>query len=191
TLQVDNKGVNWEELVQTKGTEAMASIRHRTGLGRRTAASPIVDSKAEAIAELMLEVAQCFFKIRALGQKAGLITSWGGGAFGFMRSLALLGPLTVPQIARMRPTSRQRMQRLADELAAEGFVKFIDNPKHRRSKLVQLTPKGDAHYRELDARLLVIASTIGVALSEADIRKTAGIVRQLSDDVKARSERLL
>jgi len=37
----------------------------------------------------------------------------------------------------------------------------------------------------------VIASTIGVALSEADIRKTAGIVRQLSDDVKARSERLL
>ena len=36
-----------------------------------------------------------------------------------MRSLALLGPLTVPQIAQMRPISRQRMQRLADELAAE------------------------------------------------------------------------
>ena len=37
----------------------------------------------------------------------------GGGAFGFKRSLAVIGPLTVPQIARMRPTSRQRMQRLA------------------------------------------------------------------------------
>ena len=46
------------------------------------------------------------------------------------------------------------MQRLADELAADGLVKFIDNPKHRRSKLVQLTPKGDARYRQLDARLL-------------------------------------
>ena len=44
------------------------------------------------------------------------------------------GPLTVPQIAQMRPTSRQRMQRLADELAAEGLVEFIDNPGHRRSK---------------------------------------------------------
>ena len=117
----------------------MASARHRTEVGRRTGAGPIVDSRAKAIAELMLEVAQCFFRIRALGQKAGLITSWGGGAFGFMRSLALLGPLTVPQIAQMRPTSRQRMQRLADELAAEGLVGFIDNPKHRRSKLVQLT----------------------------------------------------
>jgi DNA-binding MarR family transcriptional regulator len=168
----------------------MASARHRTEAGRRTEAGTIVDSKAEAIAELMLEVAQCFFRIRALGQKTGLITSWGGGAFGFMRSLAMLGPLTVPQIAQMRPTSRQRMQRLADELAAEGLVKFIDNPKHRRSKLVQLTPKGDARYRELDARLLSIASTMGVALSEADIRNTIGIVRQMSEDVKARSERL-
>jgi DNA-binding MarR family transcriptional regulator len=163
----------------------MASARHRTEVGRTTGARPIVDSKAETVAELMLEVAQCFFRIRALGQKTALITSWGGGAFGFMRSLALLGPLTVPLIAQMRPTSRQRMQRLADELVADGLVEFTDNPKHRRSKLVQLTPKGDARYRELNARFLVIASTMGVALSEADIRKTTEIVRQLSDDVKA------
>jgi len=160
----------------------MALARHRTG------ADPLTDSKAEAIAELMLEVAQCFFRIRAVGQKTGLITSWGGGAFGFMRSLALLGPLTVPQIAQMRPTSRQRMQRLADELAADGLVEFIDNPKHRRSKLVRLTGKGDAHYRELKARFLGIASTMGVGLSEGDIRSTTKIVRQLSGDVKARLE---
>ena len=162
----------------------MASARHRKEAG------PIADSKGDAIAELMLEVAQFFFRMRAVGQKTGLITSWGGGAFGFMRSLALLGPLTVPQIAQMRPTSRQRMQRLADELAAAGLVEFIDNPKHRRSKLVQLTRKGEARYRELNARFLEIASTMGVALGEADIRKTTEIVRQLSDDAKARSERL-
>src|SRR5882724_10647842 len=154
---------------------------------QKARAALIVDGKAAATAELMLEVAQCFFRLRALGQKAGLITSWGGGAFGFMRSLALLGPLTVPRIAQMRPTSRQRMQRLADELAAERLVKFIDNPKHRRSRLVQLTPKGAARYRDLNARFLAIASTMGVDLSEADIRKTTRIVRRLSDDVKARS----
>jgi DNA-binding MarR family transcriptional regulator len=168
----------------------MAASRRRTEVRRRTGASPIVDSRAEAVAELMLEVAQCFFRIRAIGQKTGLITSWGGGAFGFIRSLALLGPLTVPQIAQMRPVSRQRMQRLADELAAEGLVEFIDNPKHRRSKLVRLTPKGNTRYRELNTRFLSIASTLGVALSEVDIRKTIEIVRHLSEDVKARSERL-
>src|SRR5262245_25917995 len=85
--------VSTEKLIRKRGTEAIALARHRTGAG------PIIDSKAEAIAELMLEVAQCFFRRRAVGQKTGLITSWGGGAFGCMRSLALLGPLTVPQIA--------------------------------------------------------------------------------------------
>ena len=136
--------------------------------------------------ELMLDVAQCFFRIRAAGQKTGLITSWGGGAFGFMRSLAMHGPLTVPQIAETRPTSRQRMQRLADELAADGLVEFVGNPKHRRSKLVQLTRKGAARYREMSARFLAMASTIGDELNETEIRKTAAVVRQLSADVTAR-----
>ena len=71
--------------------------RHRTGAAR---AAPGTDGGAGATAELLLEVAQCFFRLRAVGQKSGLITSWGGGTFGFMRILALLGPLTVPQIGR-------------------------------------------------------------------------------------------
>lgn len=150
-----------------------------------------IDSKAEAVADLMLDVAQCFFRVRALGQRTGLITSWGGGAFGFMRSLAQLGPLTVPQIAQMRPTSRQRMQRLADELAAQGLVEFIDNPKHQRSKLVQMTPRGVAHYHELNAGLLLIASSMGVDSSEADIRKAIKTVQGLSDAVTERSNRLV
>lgn len=160
----------------------MATVRQ----GKATAR--VATGKGEAIAELMLEVAQFFFRIRAVGQKSGLITSWGGGAFGFMRSLAVVGPLTVPQIAKMRPTSRQRMQRLADELAAEGLVEFVDNPSHRQSKLVRLTRKGEARYREWSAEFLAIASTMGSDLSEADIRKTLEIVRRLSGEVKGRSE---
>ena len=160
----------------------MATVRQRKGAAR------IVSSKGEAIADLMLEAAQFFFRLRAVGQRTGLITSWGGGAFGFMRSLALVGPLTVPQIAEMRPTSRQRMQRLADELAAEGLVEFIDNPKHRRSKLVQLTAKGDTRYRAMNVRLMAIASTLGADLSEEDVRRTRAIVRRLSDEMRGRTE---
>ena len=150
------------------------------------AAASAVSGKGEAIAGLVLDVAQCFFRWRALGRKTGFITGWGAGAYGFLRSLALLGPLTVPEIARMRPTSRQRMQRLANELAAGGLVEFIDNPKHRRSKLVRLTPKGDARYRRLSTRLLEMASTMGAGLSEADLRRTAEIVRQIGEEAKAR-----
>jgi len=179
-LATDNMGVN----MRRRERSGMATVRQRKAAGR------IATGKGEAIADLMLEVAQFFFRLRAVGQRTGLITSWGGGAFGFMRSLALIGPLTVPQIAQMRPTSRQRMQRLADELAAEGLVDFIDNPRHRRSKLVRLTPRGDARYRELSASFLAIASTMGADLSEVEIRKTAEVVQRLSEEAKGRSEQL-
>jgi hypothetical protein len=41
-------------------------------------------------------MAQCFFRIRAVGQKTGLITSWGGGAFGTSR-LMRVSAKTDPQ----------------------------------------------------------------------------------------------
>ena len=119
-----------------------------------------------------------------MGQRAGHVTNWGGGAFGFLRSLALLGPLTVPQIAQMRPTSRQRMQRLADELAADGMVTFTENPKHRRSKLVALTAKGEEFYTDLNEQLLRIASSLRVAPEESEIRRTADLVREVGEEVK-------
>jgi hypothetical protein len=37
----------------------------------RNAASRVASRKGEAIADLMLEVAQFFFRLRALGQKTG------------------------------------------------------------------------------------------------------------------------
>jgi DNA-binding MarR family transcriptional regulator len=151
---------------------------------RKKGAGSVPKGKGAAIADLMFEVAQLFFRLRAVGQRAGFLTGWGAGAFGFMRSLALLGPLTVPQIAKMRPTSRQRMQRLADELAAAGLVELVDNPRHRRSKLARLTRKGVARYRQLDARLLEIVSTMGADLGEADIRKSIEILRRLSEVMK-------
>jgi DNA-binding MarR family transcriptional regulator len=162
----------------------MATVR------RDKRARRVASSKGEAIAELMIEVAQFFFRLRAVGQKTGHITDWGAGSFGFMRSLALIGPLTVPQIAKMRPTSRQRMQRLADELAAQGLVELIVNPKHRRSKLVRLTRKGDERYRALSVRLLEIASTMGAGLSETDIRQTTEIVRRLRDETRILADAL-
>ena len=143
----------------------------------------VADAKAEAVAELMLEVAQCFFRIRDVGQKSGLITSWGAGSFGFLRSLALEGPLTVPQIAAMRPTSRQRMQRLADELAAEGLVAFLDNPKHRRSKLVRLTPAGERRYREMAAKLLAIAVASGGSLDAHEVKRSTMALRLLGEGI--------
>lgn len=57
---------------------------------------------------------------------------------------------TVPEIARKLGLHRQGIQRITDELVAEGFGRYVDNPRHRLSKLFVVTDQGSAALREID-----------------------------------------
>ena len=56
--------------------------------------------------------------------------------------LAEGGPMTVPRIAGLLDVSRQAAQRLVTELHSAAHVRLTANPRHRRSQLVELTPRG-------------------------------------------------
>lgn len=87
-----------------------------------------------------------------------------GMGTGESRLLQLLGEhnnLTVPQLARLRGTSRQNVQILVNRLIAEGCVELNGNPAHKRSALVYLTEQGRTrlrlareHEHQLEAELL-------------------------------------
>jgi DNA-binding MarR family transcriptional regulator len=61
-------------------------------------------------------------------------------------------PLPVAHLARNMGLSRQAVQRLANEMAAGGLVRFADNPDHQRAKLVLLTAHGQQAYDAAMAR---------------------------------------
>jgi DNA-binding MarR family transcriptional regulator len=140
---------------------------------------PVVRKKGEAFAELVFEVAAYFFRIRTAGQKYGLVSKSGSGTLGFLRTIATAGAITVPDLARMRPTSRQRMQQLADELAAEGLIEFIDNPLHKKSKLMRLTRKGRARYQLMLKQLHEIGAEVAQGVAESELRRAAAIIHAL------------
>ncbi len=54
------------------------------------------------------------------------------------------GPVPVAQIARIWRLTRQAVQQTSDALDKGGFVEYLENPHHRRAKLVSITPKGTA-----------------------------------------------
>lgn len=137
--------------------------------------------EGEALLDLLLEISQTFFRFREAGKRFGAVTPWGGGLWGMMRTLALQGPMTVPQIARMRPVSRQRIQRLADDMAAEGLIEFIDNPAHKRSKLLRLTAKGEEAHAALTAQVESLAVALSKDLAEEDLRAAAATLSQVKE----------
>ncbi len=51
-------------------------------------------------------------------------------------------PQTVAHIARDMGHARQSVQRIADVLAKEGLVTYVENPKDQRTQLVELTATG-------------------------------------------------
>src|SRR5690242_18888466 len=61
-------------------------------------------------------------------------------------------PEPVARLARAMGLHRKGVQRIVNELEAAGIVALDDNPHHRRAKLVRLTKRGEALYREAERR---------------------------------------
>ena len=58
-------------------------------------------------------------------------------------------PRSVADIARVLSLARQSVQRVADALEAGGLVRYADNPRHRRARLVVPTPAGLERLRRI------------------------------------------
>jgi DNA-binding MarR family transcriptional regulator len=125
---------------------------------------------------LLLESMGLFFQLRAAGKRTGHVTPGGGGIWGFLHSLAVDGPQTVPQLARARPVTRQHIQQIANEAAADGLIEFIDNPAHKRSKLLRLTPKGERVDAEMTERLKMFAVDLAEDFDAAELATAARVL---------------
>jgi DNA-binding MarR family transcriptional regulator len=145
------------------------------------ARQPARTAAGEALFAVMLETQTTFFRLRAAGAKFGAATSWGGGAWGFLRSLKVEGPRTVAQFARGRLVSRQHIQKLAYEMEEAGLIEFFVNPTHRRSPLMRLTARGEARVRRLGALARDFAESIVGGMSEKKLKVAAGVLRSLRD----------
>ena len=96
---------------------------------------------AEALTDLILEVFRVNGDLLAEGNR--LTRPFGQSSARWQILGALRNhPHTVAGIARDMGLARQSVQRTADLLAAEGVVEYLDNPAHRRAKLVRLTSRG-------------------------------------------------
>ena len=132
-----------------------------------------------ALFDLGMEVIHTYFRLRAAGEKIGATTPAGAGSWGLLRSLAAAGPQTVPQLARARPVTRQHIQTLANELADQGLVEFIDNPAHKKSKLLAITPTGERRLAEVTERIENAYEKISPGMDEAEIRATIKVLSEL------------
>jgi DNA-binding MarR family transcriptional regulator len=93
--------------------------------------------------------------------------------------------LTVSQIARNMGLQRQTVQLQVDAMAHDGLVVFAENPRHRRSKLVQTSAAGRAAYREVSRRQVGWANRAARGLSAKAIGQANATLTVLLERLQA------
>ena len=97
-------------------------------------------------------------------------------------------PLPVAHLARNMGLSRQAVQRLSNEMAADGLVQFAENPHHQRAKLVLLTARGQEAYRAAMARQRPWARALAKGLSVSEIEAATAILRRMRQRLEGNSQ---
>jgi DNA-binding MarR family transcriptional regulator len=138
----------------------------------------------QAIEDLIVEIVATFFLLRAEGMRIGVVSSSGEGYWSVLRLLKVRGPQTVPQLARYRYVPRQSIQKLANEMLNDGVIEFLNNPAHKRSKLLRLTPKGEAVFQEMSDRIATLAETLAEQQDAAQLQNAANVVKQLHEQLR-------
>ena len=103
-----------------------------------------------------------------------------------LRILHRDGPLTVPEIARIRATSRQNIQVLANRLVAGGLLEMATNPAHKRSALFQLTDRGRGFAATTADEETKSLARLRQGVSEAEVRAAASALHQLRNMLAGR-----
>lgn len=134
-------------------------------------------ANAHDVLDFSVAVIELYFRIEALAQAVGGFTN-AGGEWGVLRTLIEEEPATVPDIARSRPVSRQHCQTIVNALAAQGYVEFIDNPRHKRSPLVRITKKGRAQFEAMSKTFLAAAKRYAPAFDAKDIADATALLRK-------------
>ncbi len=95
------------------------------------------------------------------------------------------GALTVPQLARALAVRRQFVQRVVNELVADGLAERRTNSAHRRSWLIVATAKGRERFEVLHRRERAEIERVGARFDEARVETAIEVLEQLEREARA------
>ncbi len=94
-------------------------------------------------------------------------------------------PPTVPQIGRSLGHSRQAVQRLVDALVERGLIETMDNPDHKRARLLVATADGEHAYARSNELSRDWTARITEGMDPAELTTATDVLRRLRHRLEA------
>lgn len=90
------------------------------------------------------------------------------------------GTITVPDIAREMGQTRQAVQRLVNEMIEDELIEPLDNPKHKRAKLLSLTDKGQDAFRKVMEKQIPWVNSLAQDIKKDDLNSVVTTLKYLN-----------
>ena len=138
-------------------------------------------SMATSIEQLINEVRILYQSLVQVGDEIHRESGISMGMRAVLEYLDRNGDATVPNMARARRVTRQRIQTLVNSLYKLKLVKSIDNPASQRSPLITITGKGAKtilQMRKLEGR------EMSFDISDKEVEVATRTLRKLRDSLE-------
>jgi DNA-binding MarR family transcriptional regulator len=143
--------------------------------------------ESEAFALLVADVFDAAGVLRRYGERIASAAGQTQARWQVL-STASAGEWTVPMAADRLGTSRQAVQRIANELVDGGLAEFVDNPRHRRSPFLHLTEKGRRSLTTITDHARLRHAVLLSQLSAPQLAELRSALRDLTAKVRAELE---
>lgn len=144
------------------------------------------DDLADRLARVYAVIGPVYRKVARIVEADEPVNGMSVGVRAVLDHLRREGACTVPRIAERQELSRQFIQRVVNDARDAGFVELVDNPAHRRSRLVHLTAAGREAIEAVVAREQALMGQVGGELTADELDATLRVLHHMKaalDDI--------
>lgn len=139
------------------------------------------DTLAARLAEVYVALGPVYRRVSRIVEQDEAVSGLSVGVRNVLDQLRRDGERTVPQLARSQDLSRQFVQRMTHEARRAGLVELVDNPSHRRSRLVRITPRGHEAITAVTDREQALLGSVGGNLTAQELAATLRVLHHMDE----------
>jgi DNA-binding MarR family transcriptional regulator len=146
------------------------------------------DETAGKLVALTTDLMMVFGRMKRAARPGDVGPVHPGTEFAILDTIIRHDCKTVPEIANWRGVTRQSVQEVVNRLLEKETLGYAENPSHKSSKRLQVTPAGHARYLEVKADMTARYGRFQADLQPGDVDAAVRVMRLIADTWETKDE---
>jgi len=139
------------------------------------------DETAGQLVALTTDLMMVFGRMKRAARAGDVGPVHPGTEFAILDTIHRHGCKTVPAIASWRGVTRQSVQAVVNKLLEADTLAYAENPSHKSSRHLQLTPRGQALYRDVRANMVGRYAHLQSSLRAGDVDAAVRVIALIAE----------